>query len=265
MVACYRRRMEFRSPDGTVLSADVSGSGPPLVLVHGIAGDAQRWGSSRRLATSFTLHALDRRGRGKSGDGTSYALEREVEDLVALCEAIDGEVYLLGHSFGGLLALEAAGRVTRVTKLLVYEPYAPEVPVAEPSPTTRSFFAALPDRETVLVRFLREVVLMSEAEVTTFRTTPWWARRLAAAPTIPREMAGVETHRARLDALVARGIPVRFLLGAQSPAFLREATERFQRALPGSVLHELAGQGHIAMDMAPELFEREVRDFFLGT
>lgn len=245
-----------------MLSADVSGSGPPLVLVHGIAGDAQRWGSSRRLASSFTLHALDRRGRGKSWDGASYALEREIEDVVALCEAIGGDVYLLGHSFGGLLALEAAGRARNVTKLLVYEPYAPDAPVAEPSATTQSFFAALPDAETVLVRFLREIVLMSEAEVSTFRTTPWWARRLAAAPTIPREMAGVETHRARLEGLAARGISVRFLLGEKSPAFLREATERFQRALPGSVLHELAGQGHIAMDMAPDLFEREVRDFF---
>lgn len=256
--------MEFRAPDGTMLSADVSGSGPPLVLVHGIAGDAQRWGSSRRLASHFTLHAMDRRGRGKSGDGASYALEREIEDVVALCEALHGDVFLLGHSFGGLLALEAAGRARNVTKLLVYEPYAPDAPVAEPSETTRSFFAALPDAETVLVRFLREIVLMSEAEVTAFRATPWWARRLAAAPTIPREMAGVETHRARLDALATRGIPVRFLLGAQSPTFLREATERFQRMLPGSVLHELAGQGHIAMDMAPELFEREVRSFFLG-
>lgn len=253
--------MRIRSADGTELSAEVRGAGPPLVLVHGIAGDAARWGTSRRLAEHFTLHALDRRGRGASGDASSYALDREIEDVVALVEAIGGDVLLLGHSFGGLLALEAAAR-TRVAKLLVYEPYAPAAPVAEPSATTQSFFALRGDPEAILVRFLLEIVQMREEDVTMFRTTPWWPRRLAAAPTIPREMAAVETHGADLARLAARGTPTRFLLGERSPEFLREATARFHAALPASDVVELAGQAHIAMDLAPDLFEREVRSFF---
>ena len=253
--------MRFRSSDGTELSADVRGSGPPLVLVHGIAGDAARWGSSRRLAEHFTLHALDRRGRGASGDAASYALDREIEDVVALVEAIGGDVLLLGHSFGGLLALEAAAR-TRVAKVLVYEPYAPADPVAEPSATTSSFFALRADPEAILVRFLVEIVHMSESDIAAFRATPWWPRRLAAAPTIPREMAAVETHGADLAGLAARGTPTRFLLGEHSPEFLREATARFHASLPGSDIVGLPGQAHIAMDLAPDLFEREVRAFF---
>lgn len=257
--------MLLRSPDGTQLSADVRGSGPPLVLVHGIAGDAARWGTSRRLAEHFTLHALDRRGRGASGDRASYALEREIEDVVALVESIDAPaVHLLGHSFGGLLALEATGRTTKVAKLLVYEPYAPANPVAEPSATTRSFMAMQDDHEAILVRFLLEIVQMSASDVAAFRTTPWWPRRLAAAPTIPREMAAVETHAANLAPLAARAVPTRFLLGEHSPEFLREATARFHATLTGSEVVALQGQAHIAMDLAPDLFEREVRAFFLG-
>ena len=253
--------VSFRSADGTLLTSDTRGSGPPLVLVHGIGGDAARWGTSRRLAEHFTLHALDRRGRGASEDGPTYALAREVEDVVGLVEAIGGDVFVLGHSFGGLLALEAAAR-TRVAKLLVYEPYAPSSPVPEPSATTRSFFAMLDDPEAVLVRFLVEIVQMSAADVSMFRKTPWWPRRLAAAPTIPREMAAVETHAIDLAALAARGTKTRFLLGEHSPAFLREATVRLHAALPSSDVVALAGQGHIAMDVAPDLFEREVRSFF---
>ena len=256
-------KLSLRSSDRTQLSADVRGSGPALVLVHGIAGDAARWGTSRHLAEHFTLYALDRRGRGGSGDGPAYALEREIEDVVALVEAIEGPVFLLGHSFGGLLALEAAGRTAKVAKLLVYEPYAPANPVAEPSETTRSFMAMKGDPEGILVRFLLEIVQMSEKDVAMFRTTPWWPRRLAAAPTIPREMAAVETHGAVLARLAARAIPTRFLLGEHSPEFLREATTRFHRALPGSDVVALPGQAHIAMDLAPDLFEREVRAFFL--
>ncbi|MBX3218065.1 MAG: alpha/beta hydrolase [Labilithrix sp.] len=258
-----RDRVLLRSADGTRLSADRRGVGPPLVLVHGIAGDASRWIVSRRLGEHFTLYALDRRGRGASDDGRAYALSREVEDVAALIDSVGGEAFLLGHSFGGLLALEAAAR-TRVAKLLVYEPYAPAAPAPEPSAVTQSFAAMVADPEALLVRFLRDIVQMCDADVARLRASSAWPARVAAAATIPREMAGVEQHRTTFEALAERPIPVRFLLGERSPAFLREATERFHAALPASDVVELPGQAHVAMDAAPDLFEREVRAFFLG-
>ncbi len=257
-----RDAFRFRSADGTFLSADRFGSGPPLVLVHGIAGDASRWVTSRRLAEHFTLHALDRRGRGKSDDASTYAIAREVEDVAALVEAIGGEVFLFGHSFGGLLALEAAAR-TGVKKLLVYEPYAPAVAASASSPISQSFEAMVGEPDALLVRFLREIVQMNDADVARLRASGAWGARLAAAPTIPREMIGVEQHQAAFfEPLVARGTPTRFLLGERSPAFIRDATQRFHAQLPGSDVIELPGQGHVAMDTAPDLFEREVRTFF---
>ncbi|MBX3263376.1 MAG: alpha/beta hydrolase [Labilithrix sp.] len=258
-----RERLQLRSADGTRLSADRRGSGPPLVLVHGIAGDASRWIVSRRLGEHFTLYALDRRGRGASDDGGAYALAREVEDVAALVDSIGGEVFLLGHSFGGLLALEATAR-TEVAKLLVYEPYAPPAPAPEPSAVTRSFAAMIADPEALLVRFLRDIVQMSDADVARLRASTAWPARVAAARTIPREMAAVEQHRTTFEPLAERATPVRFLLGERSPPFLREATERFHAQLPGSDVVELPNQAHVAMDAAPDLFEREVRAFFLG-
>jgi pimeloyl-ACP methyl ester carboxylesterase len=74
-------------------------------------------------------------------------------------------------------------------------------------------------------------------------------------------MAGIETHHTGLAGIRA---PTRFLLGEKSPAFLRDATARLHAMVPGSDVVELPGQAHIAMDVAPDLFEREVRAFFLG-
>jgi pimeloyl-ACP methyl ester carboxylesterase len=249
------------SADGTELAVRVSGRGRPLVLVHGIAGNAERWLPSERLAQHFTLFALDRRGRGQSADGPTYALEREGEDVAAVLERAGSEALLLGHSFGGLVALVTAELVP-IERVLVYEPYAPADPAPAPSAATQSYAAMLGgDPEALLVRFLREVVQMTADDLERFRRTASWTARVAAAPTIPREMAAVECHRLMVDRLVARKARVRFLLGERSPAFLRESTRRIHGMIPGSDIVELPAQGHIAMDTAPDLFAREVCAF----
>ena len=56
------------------------------------------------------MHTIERRGRGESGpQGEGYSIERECEDVAAL-RAITGATHIFGHSFGGLIALEAARR-----------------------------------------------------------------------------------------------------------------------------------------------------------
>ena len=73
------------SADGTPIAVWRSGNGPPLVLVHGTAADHSRWAPVLpALAARFTVLAVDRRGRGASGDARDYALEREAEDVAAV-------------------------------------------------------------------------------------------------------------------------------------------------------------------------------------
>src|SRR5262245_41714263 len=73
------------------------GSGPPLVLVHGTTADHTAWRTvAPLLARSHTLHAIDRRGRGASGDGPAtaaegYALDPEDADVRAVGAAVVGE------------------------------------------------------------------------------------------------------------------------------------------------------------------------------
>src|SRR5947208_5758180 len=108
-----------KSRDGTPIAYERAGSGPPLVLVHGSTSDhdtAYRY-VIPMLERYFTVRALDRRGRGDSGDGPAYSLERELDGVVAVIESADGPVNLFGHGCGALVALEASVRATDVRKL----------------------------------------------------------------------------------------------------------------------------------------------------
>jgi len=97
------------SRDGTSIAVWRTGAGPPLVLVHGAAAEHSRWAPVLpALGERFTVLAIDRRGRGRSGDADDYAIEREYEDVVAVVEWAGEDVDVLGHSYGGICALEAA-------------------------------------------------------------------------------------------------------------------------------------------------------------
>ena len=105
-----------------------AGAGPPLVLVHGTTADHRTWrGVGPDLATRWRLHAIDRRGRGDSGDGdaAAYDIEREFDDLAAVAEVLaneaGGPVDVVGHSLGGRIALGASLRTAAIRRVVAYE------------------------------------------------------------------------------------------------------------------------------------------------
>jgi pimeloyl-ACP methyl ester carboxylesterase len=70
------------SRDGTQIAYWASGEGPPLVVVHGTTADHTRWRPLLPyLEPHATVHAIDRRGRGASGDAPDYQVTREFEDV----------------------------------------------------------------------------------------------------------------------------------------------------------------------------------------
>jgi pimeloyl-ACP methyl ester carboxylesterase len=105
------------SEDGTSIAVWQSGEGAPLVLVHGTTADHTRWAPVLpALEERFNVLAIDRRGRGRSGDADDYAIEREFENVAAVVEWAGDGVNLLGHSYGGVCAIEAALLTDRVRK-----------------------------------------------------------------------------------------------------------------------------------------------------
>lgn len=260
---------KVRSRDGTEIGYFSSGTGPPLVLVHGGTADHSRWRPVLGLLEPHvTVHAVDRRGRGASGDGPAYDIEREFEDIAAVVDAIAGEtggpVDVLGHSFGGVCVLGAATLTPNVRRLVLYEPPVnPDAGAFKPGLLER--LEALLDegrREATLETFFREAVMMPEHELETFRALPAWQARIAAAHTITRELRAVLGGRAFDAARAARiTAPVLLLLGGDSPPVVQEETETVLAALPDARVAILEGQQHVAIDLVPEVFARQVLSF----
>ncbi|NMO21551.1 alpha/beta hydrolase [Pyxidicoccus fallax] len=257
----------FTSADGTSLSCFRKGTGPALVWVHGALSLWSDWRDvAERLSPHFTNYVLERRGRGQSGDSPRHALEREVEDVLALMELAGPGASLFGHSYGGVLALEVARR-TPPAKLLVYEP---PLPVTQPvsGPFLDDFRRTLgregPD--AALVLFNQRLLHTPPAELEAFRQTPVWARQVEMTPVFTRELEALETLPVGLGRYREVRVPTLVILGDQSTEVLLARPARaLAEALPQARLKVLAGQGHVAHVTAPDLLAREVHAFLRGS
>jgi pimeloyl-ACP methyl ester carboxylesterase len=111
------------SQDGAKISYLTMGSGPAVLVIPGALSVASDYATfANTLAEHFTVHIIERRGRGLSSpQGEDYSIVKECEDVLAL-QHKTGASLLVGHSFGGLVALEAARNNPSFTKLAVYEP-----------------------------------------------------------------------------------------------------------------------------------------------
>lgn len=102
--------------DGVEVHYQVSGQGPPVVLVHGITDSSAAWAPvDERLAADHTVIGLDLRGHGRSGDADDYSALAMTADVAAVVAATGIEAPLLiGHSLGGaVVSAYAAGAPSR--------------------------------------------------------------------------------------------------------------------------------------------------------
>lgn len=257
----------FRSKDGTPIAYERSGSGSPLLLVHGGMADHTRWAPLLlALGQHFTVYTMDRRGRGGSGDASDYAIAREFEDIACAVDHIGGPIDVLGHSSGGLYALEAARLTPNIRKLILYEPPAPGQKGSLPPQAEAEVRARLSagDKEGAVTAMMREMVKGPD-DLEKMKASPSWAGRVAAASVILREVDAI-TDSPAFDPERWKSFqtPALLLVGGESPAPLKEFTEMLHAALPNSRIAVLAGQQHVAMNTAPELFLSEVIGFLLG-
>jgi pimeloyl-ACP methyl ester carboxylesterase len=141
-------RVELQRDDVTLSLEDFGGVGPPMLLLHGLAGYAGEWElSARFLCKSYRVFALDQRGHGHS-DRRPDDVSRSafVKDCVAAVRHIDlGPVLLVGQSMGANTAMLVAGAHPDLVQGLVMiegSPDGPEPPLSEPE-ITRHFTETL--------------------------------------------------------------------------------------------------------------------------
>ena len=110
---------EVTSPDGARTDR------PPLLLVHGATADHTTWRAvGPRFAATRRVFAMDRRGRGASGDRGEYTIEMEYVDVAAAARGVAAAtgtdlVDVAGHSYGGRCALGASLLEPAIRKVVV--------------------------------------------------------------------------------------------------------------------------------------------------
>ncbi|HEX9041669.1 MAG TPA: alpha/beta hydrolase [Trebonia sp.] len=262
------------SKDGTAIAYDQTGTGPPLVLVDG-ALNSRAFGLNGPLvpllADRFTVVTYDRRGRGDSGDTQPYAVQREIEDLMAVIGVAGEPACVYGISSGAGLALEAACAVPgKVARLALYEPSFVVDDTRPPVPADAveqvSGLLARGRRGAAVKLFLREDAQVPAAFVALMPLMPAWGKLKAVAHTLPYDLAIMDgRQRGRplpSDRWVSLTAPALVMAGGKSPAWLQNAARALAQVLPGASHRTLPGQTHIvkAEPLAPVL-----ADFFTHT
>jgi pimeloyl-ACP methyl ester carboxylesterase len=109
------------------LASDISGSGPPLLILHGLFGSATNWRTmARKLAADHAVHALDLRNHGASPWAESMTYTDMADDVRHYIEQHGlGSVSVMGHSMGGKTAMVLALAFPDLVERLIVVDIAP--------------------------------------------------------------------------------------------------------------------------------------------
>ncbi len=264
--------------NGLTFHVQQSGSGPDVVLIHGLTGDLSIWFLSRTipvLAESQRVTAYDLRGHGYSdAPQTGYTSHDHARDLLALLDVLGIErARLVGHSFGAVIAVHAAVIAPeRVEALVISDPYFPALRHLEDVSRWghwENFRREAEDAGVMLsadtwydlTTFFDQVSSLDEDRLLRFRQAvglPAMRRVLRLAATTcgaeSKLEAGLTWER------IARvSQPCLALYGEHSP-FLSTADHLLEH-LPDCVGRRIAGAQHRAPEENPRAFVAAVREF----
>jgi pimeloyl-ACP methyl ester carboxylesterase len=189
------------SADGTRLAYDMTGSGPAILLLHGGGQSRHSWhdlGYVKRLAAGFTVVTMDLRGHGESGkpeETSAYAIDRLVEDVLAVADAAKAPRFAIwGFSYGANVGRYVAIRSKRVQSMVyIGIPFG-----AAADGTFRTFIVDMRSKWRPVMEAHRkgqlDVQSLSEADRATWRrgTVPvslaWMGAMLDYPPVEPSDM-----------------------------------------------------------------------------
>ena len=236
--------MHTSAINGVQLYWELSGSGEPIILVHGSWGDHYNWARVvPGLSNTLRVATYDRRGHSLRERPGSGGIADDVADLAGLIEHLfDGPAHVVGNSFGAAIALRLAAQRPDLTRsLVVHEP--PLFGLLEGRSEARPMLDAVRERIAAVVDLLQAGDMTGGAQrfVETVAFGPGaWAQLPQAtretfifnAPTWLEEIQERESTTMDLDSLSAFSAPALLSLGGQSPPFFAMVIERVAQALP---------------------------------
>jgi 3-oxoadipate enol-lactonase len=228
---------------GVPLAYAERGAGPPVLLVHGLASDAEAQAPvAEALAADARVVAYDRRGYGGSGAPEAYAgttVEEQAEDAAALLRALDAApAVVAGDGFGALIALDLMKRHGGLVRAAV---------LSDPA-----LFALVPAATEVLSLQRKEIEDAVRAGGPGAGVEAWLAGRAdpdalerarAAHRAFFADYAGVATWSVSRRELRAFAQPAVVLTGPGSPPHVVAAADALTALLPAA---SQAGHGDLA-------------------
>lgn len=191
-------------------------SGPAVVLVHGAGAPGwATWEAQRPLAERYRLLVVHRAGYPPNRPLEGIGFDQQAD---AIAELIEPRAHLVGHSYGGIISLIAAGRVgDRLASVTVIEP--PAFGLARDEPVvddlarrTDSAFSERGDARSFLIRFLP---LVGSTYVPPDPLPPELEQSVEASHAEPPPTQAVIPF----EAIRASGVPVLVVSGAHSAAY----------------------------------------------
>jgi pimeloyl-ACP methyl ester carboxylesterase len=250
---------------GLDVAYERAGEGPPLVLVHGAAGDGRLWQRQlRTLADEFTVVAWDEPGAGRSsdvpGDFTLADYASCLSDVIAALAL--GPAHVAGLSWGGTVAQELyRHRPELVATLILVDSYAGwkgslppeeirariagldemlEAPPEEFDPTLPGLFGGDPPAE--FVPLLEQMA----ADV---------------RPASLRTQLLVMAEADQRDLLPRIDVPTLLIWGELDGRSPLSVARQLEKTIPDTRLVVIPGCGHVSNLEQPDRFDQAVRDF----
>jgi len=250
-----------------------AGSGDPVVLIHSSVSGNRQWKRlTQVLQGRFRVLAPNLYGYGETTawqeDGTQ-ALANHVTLIEALCDKVAGPIRLVGHSFGGAVALKTAEELgERVSHLVLYEPN--PFYLLRHEGRTEAFAEAMALHDDVKhLGKQGDWPALAERFADYFSGDGAWAqmppeRRASFAKSLPpnyHEWDCMQSDATTVDAF--RNLPAKTLLlhGADTRMALREIAELFQDACPHWSFATIPDGGHMAPLTHPDVVNPLIAGF----
>jgi pimeloyl-ACP methyl ester carboxylesterase len=246
------RRIDHR---GSRLAYEIQGQGPPVLLIQGVGVHGNGWRPQvEALSNRYTCLTFDNRGMGESQPaGGPVTVEQMAEDAVALLDAEGwGSAHVIGHSLGGLVALELAlAARQRVRSLALLCTFAGGRDAAPPTPRmiwiglrTRVGTRRMRRRAFLQLVMAPGTIADAEADELAERLVPLFGHDLADQPPIVgKQLAAMRAYDAtpRLGELA--GLPSLVVNAVHDP-IAPPSAGRVLAGIPGSRYVELADASH---------------------